>query len=91
MKKLILLLFCISSFAYSIDFEFGKEFINNGVLAIKDSSDTKVNIKDTNGHYLEVYQGDINISGVPFIAGVGLRLNNYQVSDTEKAIGTVAT
>lgn len=91
MKKFIVLMLFISSFTYTIDFEVGKEFINNGILTIKDSSDTKVDIKDTNGFYLEVYQGDINISGVPFIAGVGLRLNNYQVSDTDKAIGTVAT
>lgn len=86
MKKIILLLTLLSSFVYGVGYSVGKEVALSPKLEI----DTKVDIKDNMGIYAEVFQGDIDVQGIPLEAGVGLKINSFfdTASDKQAFVAT---
>lgn len=91
MKRVIILLVLITSFSYAIGFAVGKEFISGGTLTIKNSPATTIDVLDSMGLYIEAYQGNLDISGIPAAAGVGIKFNSYTIDGSEEGVGTVAT
>lgn len=80
MKKIILLLIAISTLSFGAGFSIGKEMSLSPKLQI----DTEVDIEDRMGIYAEVYQGSIDVQGLPLEAGVGLRLNSFFETSSDK-------
>lgn len=80
MRKIFLLMALISTFSYGVGFSIGKETALSPKLQI----DTEADIEDRIGVYAEVFQGNIDVQGLPLEAGVGLRLNSFFETSSDK-------
>lgn len=89
MKKLIILFTLMTGFAYSFEFQVGKELVSNGSFKIEASN--AIDISDDLGIYLEMYSDELNIQNLPGKVGVGIKFNNYKQDTTDKSVATVAT
>lgn len=87
MKKIIMLFITLSTFSYGVGFSIGKEIALSPKLQI----DTEVDLEDRMGIYAEVYQGNIDVQGLPLEAGVGLRLNSFFEPSSDKQAFLTAT
>ena len=89
MKKLIIIFTLITGFAYSFEFQAGKELVSNGTFKMEGSD--SIDIIDDLGIYLEMYADELNIQNLPGKVGVGIKFNNYKQDTTDKSVATVAT
>lgn len=93
MKKILIILFSISSFAYGGILAVGQSSLSNNSFLLKSSPEEKIGINDTNSYYLEFYflGEDGNILSSPVDVGVGFKYADYTAESNNKDFAAITT
>lgn len=93
MKKIIVFLFCISSFAYGGILALGQSSISSNSFLIKNSPEEKIKMNNSNSYYLEFYflGEDGNILNSPVDVGLGFKYADYTAESNNKEFAAVTT